>query len=132
MKKIIELTKYARLTDGEPCLIPDTLELDFNSCGYSLSRAKITLRNGEVKEQYNLTRPFEIPPQFLIAGELYITIDSYSKNGELVKHWDCLPIIIKETESGMQCFDFLYALEKKIDNVLERLEKIEKAHEIIK
>lgn len=131
MRKTIELTKYARLVEHEPFLLPDLLEIDFQSCGYDLSNAFITLKNGEIKEKYKLSRPFIIPDRFLFVGELQISIDAYSKDS-LIKHWDCLPIHIRETEEGMQCFDFLGKIETQIEKLTERIAKLEKAHEIIK
>ena len=131
MIKIIELSKYARVVDHSPFLLPDTLEFDFESCGYDMSNAFITLKNGNIQETYKLTRPFEVPSKFLFAGELYISIDAYIK-GNLIKHWDCLPLLIKETEVGMQCFDFLFEIEKKMLANEKRIETLEKAHEIIK
>ena len=131
MRKTIELTKYARLIEREPFLLPDTLEIDFISCGYDLSNAFITLKNGENKNKYKLSRPFIIPDKFLYSGDLYISIDTYSK-GKLIKHWDCLPILIRETETGMQCFDFLFEIFDKMKEMEERINALEKAHEIIK
>ena len=125
MKKIIQLgtEKTGRLLNKEPFLLPDKLELDFQSIGYDLTSAFITLKNGEVKEKHKLIRPFTVPEKFIFAGLLNISVDAY-KNGVLIKHWDILPIKIIETNEKMECFDLLADLDK-------RLTALEKQHEII-
>lgn len=120
MIKTIELTreKFARLLEKEPFLLPDILKLDFQSIGYDLTQAFITLKNGEVKEKFLLEKPFTVPEKFLFAGMLNISIDTYHK-GMLVKHWDCLPIKVVETEEEMHCFEYVAELEKEIKDLKE-------------
>ena len=125
MVKIIQLgtEKTGRLLNKEPFIMPDKLEFTFNSIGYDLTSAFITLKNGEIKEKYKLTQPFTVPDKFLFAGILNIGIDAY-KNAVLIKHWDILPIKIVETHENLECFDLLADIDK-------RLTALEKQHEII-
>ena len=118
MIKTIELTKdrFARLSDREPFLMPDKLELDFNSIGYDLTNAFINLKNGEISERYKVERPFIVPEHFLFAGNLYVSIDAYLE-GTLVKHWDVMPIKIIETTGEVYCFEFLSDIEKRLANI---------------
>ena len=132
MKRVIELTtnNIARLDNVEPCLLPDGLELEFKSY-YDLSNAFVSLRNGVVKGQYKLTSPFRIDDKFLFGGNLDIGITAYH-NGEKVKQWFVLPIRLKESDFEIEAFEYLAELENKLDLALERIEKLENQHKIIK
>ncbi len=118
MIKTIELTKdrIARLSNKEPFLLPDVLEFQFESIGYDLTNTFIILKNGKVEEKCLISNPFKVPEKFLFAGNLCMAIDCYI-NGRLAKHWDFIPLSIKETEDTLRCFDFLFELEKKIDEI---------------
>ena len=115
MIKKITLTKdrFARLSDREPFLLPDRLEIDFDSIGYDLTNTFITLKNGEKSGHFKVSRPFIIPNEFLYAGNLYIGLDAYL-DGVIVKHWDTLPIRIVETTESVYCFDFIGDIEKRL------------------
>lgn len=118
MKKTIELNQsaIARLTDSKPFLLPDELELEFNCKEYSLKDAFITLQNGKIKGRYKLTQPFYVDKALLVAGKLNMAIALYI-DGEMVKKWDVLPIIIKETVFGITMFDELGEINKKLDEI---------------
>lgn len=128
MIKTIELTKsnVARLGDTEPFLLPDELVLQFNSIGYDLSTAFVSMQNGEVKTQEKLKNPLTVDKKVLIAGDLNIGIHLY-KGGNLVKNWYCLPIRIAETEQGTMAFDVLSQIEKRLE-ALEKNSATKKQH----
>ena len=125
MKIGIQLCKetVGRLSNREPFLLPDNLIFDVKSIGYDLTSAFITLKNGNIQDKYKLTLPFVVPDKFLFAGILNFSIDAYQK-GELYKHWAFLPIKIIETNEGLECFDLLADIDK-------RVKALEKLHEII-
>ena len=120
MKKTIELNRdgIGRLAKHEPFLLPDGLEIIFKSCGYDLTNAFVSLRNGTVKDIYKLTTPFKVDEKFLFGGNLNISVKAYS--GDIcVKTWSILPIKLVEADYEIQAFDYLGDIE-------ERLEKLEK------
>ena len=118
MEQILKIQdKLARLVICEPLILPDTLSVKVENKGYDLSNAFITLKNGEKKAKFRLTSTFTIPNDFLFAGRLFIGIDAY-QNGELYKHWDCVPQkIIESQDSKLYLFDELSDLYKKIDEI---------------
>ena len=109
----LEKNNLGRLSNREPFLLPDKLLLKFSHAGYNLENAFITLKNGSNFEKYKLQEPFEVAPDFLIAGNLNIRIEMYVGD-EKVKQWDCLPIKIRETEMGVEIFDIVSRLEDEI------------------
>ena len=130
MLKTIKLTQNGRLIDNKPFVLPDTLSFDFDSVGYDLTEAVITLKNGERTGKFKLTRPFHVPTEFLFDGYLNIAVDSFYK-GKPVKSWKILPIRIKEVETEIECFDVITALEKKCADLENRVKELEEQHEII-
>lgn len=129
--RIIELKgNYARLTDREPFLLPQKLEIGFKHVGYDLSNAFITFQNGSVKEKYKLTNPMTVDNKFLFTGRLFSKIEMYLK-GEKVKEWDCLPIEIKETEEATIVFDVLSGLEERLDEIEKNYVPIEKFNDLL-
>ena len=121
MERIIELNKHtARLTNNEPFLLPDKLQLVFKAIGYNLSTAFVCLQNGDVRSMHVLTTPFTVPEKVLFGGALNISVKLYQK-GECVKTWNCLPIILKETEFGVEVYDQLSAIEKRLDSITDTL-----------
>lgn len=139
MKKVIELNtlRVARLADSEPFLMPvnDVLELEIVSSVYDLSNAVIGLKNGVKSAQYRLKgHTFTVPEEYLFAGKLQVCIDLIV-HGEVAKHWDCVPIVIKETEAGFCAFGEIIELQNRITE-LEKLngklkEVTEKLNEVI-
>lgn len=115
MKKTITLTKsnVARLEDTEPFLMPDKLIFEFNSVGYDLKNAFVSLQNGTVKMLYKLTDYFVVDEKVLFAGVLNVGIHLY-RDGKCIKSWYCLPIKIVEVEHKVYGFDVLSEFEKRI------------------
>lgn len=139
MKKEIELTmlRVARLADGEPFIMPvnEGLELEITSATYDLSNAIIALKNSNKSGRYRLTgHSFTVPEEFLFAGKLQVSIDLIV-HGEVAKHWDCVPIVIKETETGFYAFGEIIELQNRItelEKVNGKLKELtEKVNEII-
>lgn len=122
MEQVLKLNEHlARLVINEPLLLPDDLIIHISHVGYDLSTAFITLKNGEKKDKFKLTNPFNIPKDFLFSGRLFIGIDAYHKE-ELYKHWDTVPIKIVDTgESSLYLFDELEALNKKMTDLATKL-----------
>lgn len=133
MIKQITLTKnsLARLSDKEPFLMPDFLELEFKSIGYDLTNAFIVLKNGEKQGKFRLEKVFRIPDEFLFAGVLNMSIYAYI-NGELLKQWNVLPIKFIETENKVECFEFLSELEKQLNELKTTYTKKEEHDLIVK
>lgn len=120
MKKEIELTRnaIARLSNVEPFLLPDNLELEFFSKEYSLRNVFISLQNGDVKGQYKYTKPFNVDNRFLFAGKLNIGITMYI-DGEIAKRWSVSPITIKETHFGIVAFEKMTLLSNEVKEIKE-------------
>lgn len=131
MKKVIELNtlRVARLADSEPFLMPvnDILQLEFVSETYDLSNVIIGLKNGNTRAQYRLQgHLLTVPEELLFAGQLQVGIDLVVR-GELAKHWDLVPIVIKETEVGFEAFDEITELQNRLTD----LEKIKDKFNIL-
>ena len=118
MKKIIELKRdgITRLANSEPFLVPDILELDFKPIGYSLAKAFITIKNGNIKETYKLSNPFKVDDKFLFAGEIHISVCLYDRD-TLIKKWNVVPIKIREVDGTVQCTDYLAELENRLKDI---------------
>lgn len=125
MEKTIYLTKaqYVRLGDTEPFIVAenDDLTLKFDTF-YDVRNAVITLYNNGVKRSLKLVSPLVVPRELLFEGKLCFSIDMYL-DGKQVKHWDGLPIRLKEADGDIKCFDELAELEKRI-SVLEKQNQI--------
>lgn len=133
MIKIIELTKQGigRLANSEPFLMPDKLKLQFVANGYNLENSFITLFNGSIIEKKKLTNPFEVDEKLLQGGTLSMIVKSYE--GKIpVKTWAVMPLIIAETETGKEVQDYVYTLEKRIEDLEKDVERLKKQHQIIK
>lgn len=134
IKKIKLDGSYVRLLDKEPFLLPGELILEFQHIGYDLSNAFITLKNGEKIEKFTFEKPFKVPKEFLYAGDLYVKVEMYLGDTK-AKDWNCLPIRLVETETGLTGFDLLASLEKKVSESVPKKDfdtLIEKVNEIIK
>ena len=118
MNRIIKLSKsdVVRIENTEPFLLPGTLTLKFNAIGYDMQNAFISIQNGTIKGHYRYKKEFVIDEKFLFSGKLNITVHLYMDE-KVVKEWHVLPLKIVETEFGIQCFDFLTELEKKIESL---------------
>lgn len=135
MKKTITLTSgtVARLADSEPFIINanDGLTLEFKSTYYLLSDIIITLKNGLNKGNYRVSeRLFPVPEKFLISGKLEISV-ALIVNGDVAKKWDCVPIIIKETETEVNAFEELAELEKKHEELKKQFDDLKLKYEIL-
>lgn len=141
MKKTIELgVKHARLSNTEPFLTPvnDSLELEFVSAYYVLNDLVVCLKNGTKQGKYRVKgTSFVVPVGYFSAGSLEIGVNLMSQ-GEIVKHWDCTPITVKEFEGGFCATDALTALShrvadlektaKKLDEIIVQLNKLATKH----
>lgn len=121
MKKNIELgvSKQARLSDGEPFLIAvnEDLELEFSSSCYVLTDLVICLKNGNRQGQHRIRDGHLIVPmKYLLAGNLEIGINLMAQ-GEIAKHWDCVPVVIKELDGGYCATDAITALSEKVSEM---------------
>lgn len=103
MKKQFNLTTLpiARLSNGEPFLVAKNEELclEFESGNYLTDNLIINLKNGKLSEKYKVSKNFQVPKEFLQGGELFVGVNLLVK-GDVVKHWDCEPITIIETNAG--------------------------------
>ena len=118
IKNVKLFNNFGRLADSEPFLLPDTLSLRFRHQGYDLSSAFVTLKNGEKIGKVKFSNPFNIPKEFLFAGDLSLKIEMYL-GGEVAKQWNMLPIRILETPTGLETFDVLTELEKELQTIKE-------------
>ena len=118
-EKIIEIKgNTLRLVDRKPFLLPDKLTFKVKAQGYDISNAFICMQNGSEKAMYVLTNPFTVPEKLLFAGALNISIKLYH-NGECIKTFYGLPIILKEADFGIYAFDQLNDIEKRL-SVIEK------------
>lgn len=133
MIKIIQLDrKGARLVNREPFLLPDVLQFDFdNIVGYDLSKAFISLKNGDKKEHLKLNAPFTVPDSVLFAGRLEMQIDIWDDD-KMLKSFFVPPLQIVETDTGMQCFDVLAEYEKRLQEQNNRIIALENKHKLYK
>lgn len=138
MTYTIELKKekIARLSNKEPFILPEILELEFLST-YDLSNAYITLKNGENKATYKITKPFTVDNKFLQAGKLYLSICLYV-DGVAAKTWEVAPIKIFEAKGKVYAFDELTRLESRVEYLenttvskADYLTLLEKVNELI-
>lgn len=135
MKKIINLnsSKIARLADCEPFIIctNDLLELEFVSTYYLLNDLVVCLKNGEKSEYLRITdRVVKVPQHLLLAGKLEVTI-ALVVRGETVKQWDCVPIVLKETETEFNAFEELNILQKRFDEQQKQLEDLKLKYSVL-
>lgn len=133
MVKTIELMNsgIGRLEGIEPILMPDKIEFNFVAKGYNLNYAFLQLRHGSKKGVFKLESPFTVPSEFLTGGLLHARVELYLGD-KVAKRWDILPIRIYEVPTGTEIRDYLGELEEKIDELTEKVSKLEKQHEIIK
>lgn len=132
MKKIITLTKnrLARLSDKESFLMPDNLVFEFQSIGYDLTHAYITLKNGDKKVRLPLSKELTVPNDLLFAGLLYGSIHAYL-DGILLKEWDILPIRIFESKEDVYCVDFLLEIENRLAKLEDEFVSLEKHNDVV-
>jgi hypothetical protein len=116
IKNVKLFSNFGRLADSEPFLLPDTLSLRFRHQGYDLSNAFITLKNGEKLSKIKFSNPFNVPKEFLFAGDLSLKIEMFL-GGEVAKQWNILPIRIMETPTGLETFDLLNKIEKELKTI---------------
>jgi hypothetical protein len=133
MIKKIELNKNGagRLVEHEPFLLPEEIELEFIAKGYDMTDSFVCLRNGENHGVLRLSGPLKIPNEYLHAGYLNMRVEMYL-NGEMAKRWDVLPIKLLEVPNGFEVKDYLGELEEKLAILQEKVQTLEKQHEIIK
>lgn len=109
--------------------------LEISAPVYAINDLIVDVRNGMKTAQYRVTqRKLDLAP-FLFAGSIEITIRQI-ENGEEVKVWHVVPIVVKEVQKNFMIFDKLDFLEKEIRNALaaeksERLQTDQKLLETI-
>lgn len=135
MKQEITLTSCttARLSEGEPFLVGvnDTLELEFSSTYYLLLDLVISLKNGNKQGKYRVKdRKFTVPEDFLFAGKLEIGIDLITR-GDVAKRWNVVPVILKETESGVRAVDEITVLQSESAQLKKQLADIAAKYNIL-
>jgi len=123
----------ARLSEGEPFLVGvnDTLELEFSSTYYLLLDLVISLKNGNKQGKYRVKdRKFTVPEDFLFAGKLEIGIDLITR-GDVAKRWNVVPVILKETESGVRAVDEITVLQSESAQLKKQLADIAAKYNIL-
>lgn len=117
---------YIRLKLGEDVVLStnETIQLQITSSVYANLALKVFCKvNGE-------TYVFDCKKDEVIdisdklkAGTLEITIDFILK-GELVKHWEIVPIVIKEDIPNFYLKDLLTSLEERIQALEDKHKSI--------
>lgn len=135
MKQEINLTSSttARLSEGEPFLVGvnDTLELEFSSTYYLLLDLVISLKNGNKQGKCRVKdRKFTVPEEFLFAGKLEIGIDLIMR-GDVAKRWNVVPVILKETESGVRAVDEITVLQSESAQLKKQLADIAAKYNVL-
>lgn len=143
VKKIIFTKDYARLSNTEPFIVPDTLAFDFENPCYDLSHSFITLKNGTVWGVFPFRNGFIVPNEFLFAGRLNATISAYTSGGEKFKEFKLLPIKIIEANGEIFAFDEIdgikrefiediNALKTKVNELIEKQNQLAETVQEIK
>lgn len=135
MKQEINLTSSttARLSEGEPFLVGvnDTLELEFSSTHYLLLDLVISIKNGNKQGKYRVyDHKLTVPEEFLFAGKLEIGIDLIMR-GDVAKRWNVVPVILKETESGVRAVDEITVLQSESAQLKKQLADIAAKYNIL-
>lgn len=127
MQKQITLNagSMARLEKNEPFVLPDTLEIEFNSTVYRLNTLAITAKNGDATEKFKLTqKPYKIElKDVLKAGRVELEISSLVL-GEVVKSWRVPDIIIKEVEHTFEAIPEIEELKNEINTLKKAIADI--------
>ena len=130
MIKILKINKeqLIRFGDSEPFILVENegLFFDFDTF-YNLSNAIMTVKNNAIVSKLKVKPNLEIPKDLLFAGRLEICLDLFL-DGQIVKHWDCLPIKIIEHEGKLKCFE---EFREEINALEKRVKALEEQHKII-
>lgn len=118
MKITLNAGSCAMLDAFEPIILPNEVEIEFNSSHYKLNTLAITAKNGDIKERFVLDKaPYKIALKEAVkAGRIELEISNVIA-GEVVKSWRVPDIILKEVEHN-------FAVIPEIEEIKIELAKI--------
>ncbi len=104
---IVELNtmNIVRLGISEPFIVPENLELEFESV-YSLDKLLVEVKQNDKKQKFvTYNRKVDIS-EFTKQGGLIEVAVSLICGGEVVKEWELEPIVVKEINGAFKILDF--------------------------
>ena len=128
MKKILTLTASTYVRAGEALLLPDKLEIAFESPTYRLGTLLVKVENDEQGKQYKLSdnTPVDITAFAQKAGEVRISVALVIR-GETVKKWSVEPIIVREVEQTYELVPEIEQMKRENAEMQAQLAEMRKA-----
>jgi hypothetical protein len=128
MKKILTLTASTYVRSGESLLLPDKLEIAFESPTYRLGTLLLNVENDEQSKQYKLSdnSPVDITAFAQKAGEVRISVALVIR-GETVKKWSVEPIIVREVEQTYELVPEIEQMKRENAEMQAQLAEMRKA-----
>lgn len=130
MKKILTLTASTYVRVGEPIILPDTVEIEFESPTYrhNLGVLHVKVSNGAQGKTYKLSErvPLDITEYCTHAGVVDITVALVIR-GETVKTWRVEPLIIKEVEHTLAVIPEVEEMKAQLAEMQAQLAEMRKA-----
>lgn len=130
MKKILTLTASTYVRVGEPIILPDTVEIEFESPTYrhNLGVLHVKVSNGVQGKTYKLSErvPLDITEYCTHAGVVEISVALVIR-GETVKKWSVEPIIVREVEQTYELVPEIEQMKRENAEMQAQLAEMRKA-----
>lgn len=125
MKITLNAGSCAMLDAFEPIILPNEVEIEFNSSHYKLNTLAITAKNGDIKEKFVLDKaPYKIAlKEVLRAGRVELEISNVIA-GEIVKSWRVPDIILKEINHQFEVIPEIEELKTELAKVKQGIAEI--------
>jgi hypothetical protein len=125
MKITLNAGSCAMLDAFEPIILPNEVEIEFNSSHYKLNTLAITAKNGDIKERFVLDKaPYKIALKEVVkAGRIELEISNVIA-GEVVKSWRVPDIILKEINHQFEVIPEIEELKTEIAKVKQGIAEI--------
>jgi hypothetical protein len=125
MKITLNAGSCAMLDAFEPIILPNEVEIEFNSSHYKLNTLAITAKNGDIKERFVLDKaPYKIAlKEVLRAGRVELEISNVIA-GEIVKTWRVPDIILKEINHQFEVIPEIEELKTELAKVKQGIAEI--------
>ena len=128
MIKTLTLTSATYVRSGEAFILPDKLEIAFESPTYRLGTLLVKVENEEQGKQYKLTdnTPIDITAFAQKAGEVRISVALLIR-GETAKKWTVEPIIVREVEQTYELVPEIEQMRRENAEMQAQLDEMRKA-----
>lgn len=125
MKITLNAGSCAMLDAYEPIILPNEVEIEFNSSHYKLNTLAITAKNGDIKEKFVLDKaPYKIALNKVVrAGRIELEISNVIA-GEVVKSWRVPDIILKEINHQFEVIPEIEELKTELAKVKQGIAEI--------